>query len=210
MADGDRAWLKKLHAFDRAAALRWLREVGEVRFLRIATAARDRPRGRPTVSYPRAVRRAIHLWVTGQIQYEEAAGKAAALVLAEKDWESGGPVEFPYLRSRIRKEMQAAPRSLVDEVTREATRNGQSTIFDRRQAHISPPFHAHRIEARLIFERRPVQHGIDMAAATRTRRLAAFLEAFEDLIPDDTPISRVAQLFDESHEALQELHRAEF
>ena len=51
---------------------------------------------------------------------------------------------------------------------------------------------------------RPVPTGIDYARVERRRRMMRFFETFGDLLDDAMPISQIAALFDETHQALKE------
>lgn len=208
MADDDieasRKWLSRLHIADRAAALRWIREVGAVRFFRIASVAKARGRGRPTVAYPKGVERALRLYVKGVASYDEAPGIAAREAFAERDWGGGGPVSLDHLQRRIRGGMNAAPQQLSYKIALEAEAKGFATIFRRPPDPSLSRFSQRPIHVEAI--RRPSnQTGVDLSAVDRTRKLAAFTRAFADLIPDDMPISRIAQLYDDMHRALEEV-----
>ena len=217
--EGDHAsrrWLSRLHVLDRAAALRWIREVGELRFLRIATAAKGaRERGRPPAAYPKSVRLALFLWVTKQTSYDDAAGTAARQAFAARDWEGGGPVTLDYLQRRIRKGMKDAPALLVDAIAEEAMAEGRETIMPSRAidrsslGRFSGRTHTFRDTSGIASRRAPPQTGIDLGHVKRTVKLAAFMRAFEDLIPENTPISQLAALFDQTHQALRELSKPE-
>ena len=209
-------WLKELHFLDRAVALRWVREIGELRFLNIATSVaknRGRGRGRPPAAYPKGIKRALYLWITKQASKAEAPRMAAIQVHAEGDWEGSGAVDVEYLQRRFRQGMDEASEETIFVIAEAAMAEGRDTIrsnpMDREFRDAAEEYRrAYADRLRGLSnppQRRPALLDIDHEPIERRRRMMRFLEAFEDLLDDEMPISQLAALFGETHQALKEM-----
>jgi hypothetical protein len=103
------AWLQKLHRSDRAVAERWLNEIGETRFQRIARAAAttQRPRGNPGVDDSRLVREALTLWLQNRsVSLEDAANRIASRVSTNGNWQGRPPIGRGPLARKLRDEIR--------------------------------------------------------------------------------------------------------
>jgi hypothetical protein len=189
------AWLQNLHHSDRAVAERWLNEIGEARFQRIARAAAttQRHRGNPGVDDSRLVRDALTLWIRDRSvrRLEDAANRIASRVCTNGNWQGRPPIGRGPLARKLRDEIRNISAKELLDVEQDTLDKSEPSRFSSTK---KEPYY---LTLGSISHQYPGPFPRATERGERLLSIGRFMRAFPSMIDPQEPIGFIAQLHDE-------------